>query len=110
MSLSTDALVDGAIARGRATARESGFLGVPRRLLASVDDAASGEGGTHFLRVVEYEFPENPGGGTRLYVEAVETHDGAGAARILPLSSAVHILQNISDDERWRIEGREAGR
>ena len=75
----------------------SGFLGQRGDVLAE-----AAEGG-HALRVVSYVFPC---GSAALYVEAAEAHDGHRGAGLLPLSDVVHLVQNITDEERWRIAFR----
>jgi hypothetical protein len=60
--------------------------------------------GTHFIEIADYAFPC---GDVVQYIEVYETHDAAGPRRIYPLSAAVHVLQNVTDVERWELEGRE---
>lgn len=87
-----------AIEQARTVMHQRGFRGTPVVLQFYVTD------GEHHLRVVDYQFSD----GTRHpYVEAVETHDALRPAKIWPLSGAVHLLQNVADDDFYRIGGRE---
>lgn len=75
-----------------------GFEGERREVVAEAEEAG------HVLRVVRYVFPC---GGKALYVEASESHDGNAGGALLPLSDVVHLVQNITDRERWEITMRE---
>lgn len=75
----------------------TGFAGVRVRPIASYAE------GAHVLTIALYRFAD---GTESTYVEAHETHDDAGPARLLPLSAVVHLVQNATDAERWAIENR----
>lgn len=75
------------------------FRGVRGRVLGTHSELG------HVLTVAEYTFPD---GESAPYVEVSETHDGfTGPSKLYPLSGAVHVLQNVGEDERWDIEARE---
>lgn len=78
-------------------ARAQGFLG---RAIASVsigDDR-------HELHRVTAAFED---GETSVYIVAADRHDGGGHPTMLPLSEVVHVVQNLTEAERWAIGGRE---
>lgn len=88
--------------------RTGGFRGHAGRELARVTDAHR----NHHIRIVEYSFPIHDGIDDRSlratipFVEAWETHDAQKRVRIRALSEVVHLIQNVGDDEFWRIVGR----
>ena len=75
-----------------------GFGGTRVRTLGEAVD------GAHVVRLALYGFAD---GSEVPYLEAHETHDGARAGRVMSLSAAVHLMQNVSDDEVWTIGSRE---
>lgn len=89
----------------RAPSPPPGFTGVRFRVLAAAVD------GPHHVTLAVYRFPpgdgDPPGPIDVPYVELHETHDGARPARVMALSTLVHLAQNASDDEVWEIGGRE---
>jgi hypothetical protein len=80
-----------------ARARSRGFAGTIRSAVSLGDDR-------HKLHVVESIFAC---GGTSTYVVAADAHEGGGRPVLLPLSAVVHVLQNMTDVERWDLESRE---
>lgn len=82
--------------------RAEGFRGTNAEVVGEREEAG------HLLRIVSYEFDDGGTYALAAYVEVAESHDSAYGARILPLSAAVHILQNVTDTERWALENREA--
>lgn len=74
-----------------------GFQGVP------VSSKEMGDA-RHSLILTTCRFPD---GTEEMYVVAHDVHDGGGTPRMLPLSTVVHLIQNVTDEERWDIECRE---
>lgn len=80
-----------------------GFRGVRGRVIAESWD----ESGFHFIRVVEYSFPESDGS-VVCYIEAGESPCHSSVpTRLLSFSAAVHVLQNVGAEEVWTIGNRE---
>ncbi len=75
----------------------AGFTGIRGRVIGEAID------GAHIVRLVEYVFP---GGDVVPYVEAHETHDGARPGKVMALSTLVHLMQNVGDNEAWEIGNR----
>lgn len=64
---------------------------------------ASAWSGGHRLAIVSYRFPS---GEVAPYVEASETHADSGPVHVIPLSEAVHLLQNVTAGELFSIGNR----
>lgn len=80
--------------------RQRGFVGERGKIVFEVSDLS----GFHTIRVVEYTFPDC----TELYVETEEDPSHFETpARVHSFGAAVHVLQNIGDDEVWKIGSRE---
>lgn len=87
-----------AVGRAIDASQARGFTGKPGKATRIGDDA-------HALWLVECSFPD---GSTSPYVVAADEHNNAGPPVLLPLSAAVHLLQNTTPTERWAIEARPA--
>lgn len=79
-------------------ARQDGFRG-ELESTTQVGDAR------HVLYLCVFGFND---GSTDTYLVACDAHEGGGAPALMPLSTAVHILQNITQGEQWEIETRPA--
>jgi hypothetical protein len=88
--------VDPVVMAALAHAKSRGFLGLVAETSCFGDDA-------HALWLVQCFFPDST---TSLYVVAADVHDSGAPPAMLSLTSAVHVLQNVTEDERWALEGR----
>lgn len=79
-------------------ARDRGFKGEDARLVGTWTD------GQHAILRVEVRFP---GGETDDYAVVHDVHEGGGRPNLVSLSHAVHVLQNVGDEESWRIAARD---
>ena len=57
----------------------------------------------HALHVVTCTFDD---ASTEVYLVPEDTHEGGGRPRLLALSTAIHVLQNLGDAEVWNVENR----
>jgi hypothetical protein len=87
------------ILRERERLHGLGFNGRAGTVLADY-----GDGNTHCIRIVLYEFANCP---PQPYVELWEEHHGSRPARIIHLSELVHVAQNLGELELWQISGRD---
>lgn len=84
-------------------AQQRGFKGVPETWMEYGDRY-------HRLYVVECSFPNSPpppaNARESTYVVVSDEHHGGGRPTMVPLSTIVHVIQNMTDHERWAIESR----
>jgi hypothetical protein len=87
-------------------AQWKGFKGVPFEWTEHGDPH-------HRIFLVKCTFPTDPlypnaaaNRAESLYVVVHDAHAGGGEPTMVPLSTAIHVLQNMTEDERWRIEHR----
>lgn len=84
-------------------AQQRGFMGVPETWEEFGDRY-------HRFYIVACTFPNSPpppaNARESLYVVVSDEHNGGGRPTLVPLSTVVHVIQNMTEDERWMIESR----